>query len=44
MISIQVWETYGEILQACCEAWNFFINDRQRVASVTKRDWATVNV
>jgi len=43
-LSIQVWESYSEILQACCEAWNFFINDKQRVASVTQRTWATVNI
>ena len=42
-LSSTVWETYEAIVDACCDAWNFFINDRARVTSVTSRDWATVN-
>ena len=39
-----VYETYEEIVAACCDAWNFFANDPDRVASITTRSWATVNV
>jgi hypothetical protein len=37
-----VFETYDEIVDKACEAWMFFANDKSRVASITKRDWATV--
>ena len=38
-----VFETYDEIVDRACEAWMFFANDKDRVASITRRDWATVN-
>jgi hypothetical protein len=38
-----VFETYDEIVGKACEAWVFFANDKDRVASITSRDWATVN-
>jgi transposase len=43
-LSITVWETYEAIVDACCKAWNFFINDPDRVTSVTRQKWATVNI
>lgn len=43
-LSNTVYETYEQIVDACCEAWNFFANDPERVASITSRAWATVNV
>ena len=38
-----VYETYHEIVDKACEAWMFFANDKERIASITTRDWATVN-
>jgi hypothetical protein len=38
-----VFETYDEIVDKACEAWVFFANDKDQVASITSRDWATVN-
>jgi transposase len=38
-----VYETYDELVTACCNAWNFFVEDPERVASVTTRSWAKVN-
>jgi hypothetical protein len=38
-----VFETYDEIVDKACEAWVFFANDKDRVASITSRDWVTVN-
>jgi len=38
-----VFETYDEIVDKACEAWMFFATDKDRVASITSRDWATVN-
>jgi hypothetical protein len=37
-----VWNTYEQIVEACCTAWNAFIHDTERVTSVTTRSWAKV--
>lgn len=42
-LSNTVFESYEEVVSSCCEAWNFFADDPERVASVTARAWATVN-
>ena len=42
-LSLRLWNSYDAIVDACCSAWNAFIADAARVASVTKRDWATVD-
>jgi DDE superfamily endonuclease len=39
-----VWNAYEEIVQACQEAWDFLINDPDRIASIGIREWAYVNV
>ena len=39
----RVWDSYYEIVDACCKAWNEFIDDAERVASVTQREWASVS-
>lgn len=41
-LSITVFESYDDILDKSCEAWNFFADDPDRVASITTRTWATV--
>ncbi len=41
-LSNTVYETYDESVSTCCDAWNFFANDHERVASITTRSWATV--
>lgn len=43
-LSAGVWDSYDEILEACAEAWNWFIKDPDRIRSVGTRTWATVNV
>ncbi|EJL25344.1 hypothetical protein PMI02_03240 [Novosphingobium sp. AP12] len=43
-LSNTVYETYEDVVDACCEAWNFFANDLERIASITSRKWAKVNV
>lgn len=35
---------YDDIVDKSCQAWSFFANDCERVASVTTRSWATVNL
>ncbi len=39
----RVWDSYDAIVEACCRAWTAFITDVDRVASVTRRVWASVN-
>jgi hypothetical protein len=43
-LSAGVWDSYEEILDACAEAWNWFVNDVGRIRSIGTRHWATVNV
>ena len=38
-----VFESYDNIVDKSCTAWNFFADDSERVASITSRAWATVN-
>ena len=42
-LNMTVWESYDAIVEACCSAWNFFIDDLDRVVSITNRDWAKVS-
>ncbi len=39
-----VWDSYEAVLAACRDAWNFLINDPERIRSIGTRDWACVNV
>jgi len=39
----RLYETYEDIVEACCEAWNAFIAMPDCVASVTHRSWAKVS-
>ena len=41
-LSMIVWDSYDAILEACRDAWNWLIADPKRVASITKRPWASV--
>ena len=41
-LSNTVCETCDEIVTACCNAWNFFADDPQRIATITTRSWASV--
>ena len=43
-LSNTVFESYEDIVDKSCAAWMFFAKDKDRVASVTTRDWAAVNV
>jgi DDE superfamily endonuclease len=39
-----VWDTYDTIVQACRDAWQFLVNDPDRIRSIGTRDWACLNV
>jgi hypothetical protein len=43
-LSARVWDTYDAVLAACGKAWNWFVNDPDRIRSIGTRDWATVNI
>jgi hypothetical protein len=42
-LAITVFESYDDIVDKSCAAWNFFADDPEHVASITSRTWATVN-
>ena len=42
-LSNSVFETYDDIVDACCNAWNFFADDPKAIASITSRSWAEVS-
>lgn len=37
----RLFNTYDDIVAACCDAWNTFIADSKTVRSITTRQWAT---
>ncbi len=43
-LAITLFDTYDDIVDTCCEAWNFFANDPDTVASITSRNWVKVNL
>jgi hypothetical protein len=43
-LAISVMDGWDDIVTRCCDAWNFFADDPDRVRSITDRDYAkTVN-
>ena len=38
-----VWDTYDAIVEACRLAWEFLINDPDRIRSIGTREWASVS-
>ena len=42
-LAITVFDTYDDIVDACCIAWNFFANDPDAITSITSRSWAEVS-
>jgi len=43
-LAITVFDGYDDIVDKCCIAWNFFVEDTAAVESITSRSWATVNL
>ncbi len=41
-LSNRIFKNAEEIVDACCNAWNNFANDPDRIASLTQREWATI--
>jgi DDE superfamily endonuclease len=38
-----VWDTYEAIVEACTKAWQFLIDDPDRIRSIGTRSWASVS-
>jgi DDE superfamily endonuclease len=39
-LSLRVWPAYEAIVETCCRAWNALMRIPDRVASITRREWA----
>jgi len=42
-LSHQVWETYEDIVDACCNAWNALMRTPEILRSIATGDWAQVS-
>ena len=42
-LAITVFDSYDDIVEVCCNAWNFLANDPKAIASITTRAWAQVS-
>jgi transposase len=43
-LAITVFDGYSDIVDKCCQAWNFFADNKPAIASITSRQWAQVNI
>lgn len=43
-LSNSVWETYDDILTACCDAWNALVAKPDVIRSIGTRQWARVSI
>src|SRR6187399_331163 len=41
-LSHRIWNSYEEIVDACCAAWNALMAMPERIVSIASRDWAKV--
>ena len=39
-LSLRVWPDYAAIVETCCRAWNALVAMPDRLASITRREWA----
>ena len=42
-LSHQIWETYEDIVNACCNAWNSLMRTPEILRSIATRNWAQVS-
>lgn len=43
-LSSGIWDSYDAIVEASKQAWNWFVDDADRIRSIGSREWASVNV
>ena len=36
----RVFETYADVVNACCDAWNALVAEPETIRSIASRDWA----
>src|SRR4051794_31802757 len=41
-LGLRVWPDYEAIVATCCDAWNWLVAAPDRLASITRREWAKV--
>ena len=39
-LSLRVWPGFEAIVKTCCQAWNALMAMPERIASITRREWA----
>jgi hypothetical protein len=42
-LSNRIFESYTDIVDACCAAWNAIVSEPKRIASIAIRDWASIS-
>jgi hypothetical protein len=42
-LSNRVFESYTDIVDACCAAWNALVAEPKRITSISTRGWASVS-
>jgi transposase len=43
-LSNRVFDSYADIVDACCDAWNALTADPGRIRSIATRQWASVTI
>jgi putative transposase len=43
-LSMRVWDSYEAIVAACKDAWLFLVGDPDRIGTIARRTWASVNL
>jgi len=43
-LAITVFDDYEDILDTAFDAWMVLENDKERIATIAARSWATVNI
>lgn len=44
ILSHTVWDSYDDIQRACAKAWNFLVEDTERIRSIAHREWTCVSL
>jgi hypothetical protein len=42
-LSNRVFAGYNDVVDACCDAWNWLVHQPHKITSIATRSWATVN-
>jgi hypothetical protein len=42
-LSNRVFAGYNDVVDACCDAWNWIAHQPEKITSIATRSWATVN-